>query len=85
MKNNEFHSIILSDIHLGTRDCKAEEVIAFLKATKCQKLILNGDIVDGWALKGGGKWLPMHTKLVRIILKKMEKFVLQIGQKVTLQ
>lgn len=73
MSNKKFHSIILSDIHLGTRDCKAEEVIAFLKSTRCKKLILNGDIVDGWALNGGGKWLPMHTKLVRTILKKMEK------------
>jgi UDP-2,3-diacylglucosamine pyrophosphatase LpxH len=48
-------------------------VIAFLKATTCRKLILNGDIVDGWALRSGGKWLPTHTKFVRTVLKKMEK------------
>lgn len=69
----EYRSIFLSDIHLGTRDCKAEEVIKFLKATRCEKLILNGDIVDGWALKSGGRWLPSHTKVVRTVLKKMEK------------
>ena len=73
MKKNIYHSIFLSDVHLGTRDSKAEEAIAFLKATRCKKLILNGDIVDGWALKGGGKWLPHHTKFVRTVLKKMEK------------
>lgn len=73
MKKNEYESIFLSDIHLGTRDSKATEVIQFLKATRCKKLILNGDIVDGWALKGGGKWLPDHTKFVRTVLKKMEK------------
>jgi len=73
MKSHDYHSIFLSDIHLGTRDCKAEEVIAFLKATTCRKLILNGDIIDGWALRGGGRWLPTHTKFVRTVLKKMEK------------
>jgi len=70
---HDFHSVILSDIHLGTRDSKAEEAIAFLKATTCRKLILNGDIVDGWALRSGGRWLPVDTKFVRTVLKKMEK------------
>ena len=73
MKKTKFHSIFISDVHLGTRNCKAEEVINFLKATRCDKLILNGDIVDGWALRSGGKWLPAHTKFVRVVLKKMEK------------
>lgn len=73
MKKTKFHSIFISDVHLGTRNCKAEEAINFLKATRCEKLILNGDIVDGWALRSGGKWLPAHTKFVRVVLKKMEK------------
>ncbi len=72
-KRHDYHAIFLSDIHLGTKDSKCEEVIAFLKATTCRKLILNGDIVDGWALRGGGRWLPTHTKFVRTVLKKMEK------------
>ncbi len=73
MKSYDYHSIFLSDIHLGTKDSKADEVIAFLKATTCRKLILNGDIVDGWALRSGGRWLPSHTKFIRTVLKKMEK------------
>ena len=73
MEKCDYHSIFISDLHLGTRDSKAREVIEFLKATRCRKLILNGDIVDGWALKNGGKWLPEHTKFVRTVLKKMEK------------
>ena len=72
-KSHDYEAIFLSDIHLGTRDCKADEVIAFLKATTCRKLILNGDIVDGWALRSGGRWLPTHTKFIRTVLKKMEK------------
>lgn len=72
-KRHDFHTIFLSDIHLGTRDSKCEEVIAFLKATTCRKLVLNGDIVDGWVLRSGGRWLPIHTKFIRTVLKKMEK------------
>ena len=73
MKKTEYHSVILSDVHLGTRDSKAEEAVAFLKSIRCRKLILNGDIVDGWALRNGGRWRAGHTKFIRTVLKKMEK------------
>lgn len=72
-KRHDYETIFLSDIHLGTRDSKCEEVISFLKATTCRRLVLNGDIVDGWALRSGGRWLPLHTKFIRTVLKKMEK------------
>ena len=38
------NTIIISDIHLGTRDSKAEELIDFLTENTCRNLILNGDI-----------------------------------------
>lgn len=69
----ECETLILSDIHLGTKDSKAHQATEFLKAHRCRRLILNGDIVDGWALKSGGKWRDTHTKFVRTVLKKMEK------------
>lgn len=74
MKEKPFyHTVILSDVHLGTRNSKATEAAAFLKSLRCERLILNGDIVDGWALRRGGPWLDTHTKFVRAVLKKMEK------------
>jgi UDP-2,3-diacylglucosamine pyrophosphatase LpxH len=69
----KFRTIILSDVHLGTHDCKIEEVNHFLKYTQSQKLILNGDIIDGWKLKQGGHWPKTHTRFIRLILKKLEK------------
>ena len=68
-----YRSVILSDVHLGTKDSKADEAVRFLKYLRCERLILNGDIVDGWALKSGGKWKDSHTRFVRTVLKKMEK------------
>ncbi|WOO42459.1 UDP-2,3-diacylglucosamine diphosphatase [Rubellicoccus peritrichatus] len=69
----KFRTIILSDIHLGTNDCKSDEVLFFLKHAKCEKLILNGDIIDGWSLKRKNVWPKSHTSVVRRILKLAEK------------
>ncbi len=66
-------TVILSDVHLGTPDCKVEEVNHFLRTIRCDKLILNGDIIDGWQLKRAGQWTKAHTRFVRIVLKKLEK------------
>lgn len=41
--------VILSDIHLATYGCHAKELVAYLKSINPKLLILNGDIIDGWA------------------------------------
>lgn len=69
----EVRTVILSDVHLGTPDCKIEEVNHFLRHTRCAKLILNGDIIDGWQLTRSGQWTKAHTRFVRIVLKMLEK------------
>ena len=66
-------TVILSDVHLGTPDSKVREVNHFLRHTRCEKLILNGDIIDGWQLTRRGQWTKAHTRFVRIVLKKLEK------------
>jgi UDP-2,3-diacylglucosamine pyrophosphatase LpxH len=73
LSKREFRTVFLSDIHLGTPDSKVHEVTDFLKQLKCSKLVLNGDIIDGWALKRGSRWRKRHTRFVRQVLKKMEK------------
>ena len=67
-------TVIISDMHLGTHDSKADEVSHFLRHVRCEKLILNGDIIDGWQLtRRGGHWTHAHTRVIRIILKMLEK------------
>jgi len=66
-------TVILSDVHLGTRDCKILEVNHFLRHVRCQRLILNGDIIDGWQLQRSGNWTKAHTRFIRIVLKMLEK------------
>jgi UDP-2,3-diacylglucosamine pyrophosphatase LpxH len=66
-------TLIMSDVHLGMADSKAVQAAHLLRHCECEKIILNGDIVDVWALKSSGKWTPEHTHFVRTVLKKMEK------------
>ena len=49
-----YPTVVLSDIHLGTQHSKTEEVTHFLKSINCDRLILNGDIIDGWHLQKSG-------------------------------
>jgi UDP-2,3-diacylglucosamine pyrophosphatase LpxH len=42
----ELDIVVLSDIHLGTYGCHAQELLNYLKSIQPRTLILNGDIFD---------------------------------------
>ena len=73
-----FKTIIISDVHLGTSGSKAKQVTNFLKQHRCDKLILNGDIIDGWQLKKYGAWKRKHTRFFKTVLKMMEDHDTQV-------
>jgi UDP-2,3-diacylglucosamine pyrophosphatase LpxH len=64
-----YRSIFISDVHLGTKDCKAELLNNFLKNNTCNTLYLIGDIIDGWKIKQNKwRWEQSHTNVIRRIL-----------------
>lgn len=71
-------TVFISDVHLGMPDCKAAQVSHFIRHVQCDQLIMNGDIIDAWYLKGSGGWNKSHTNFLRTVLKKMEKENTQI-------
>lgn len=73
-----YRTIVLSDVHLGAPDCQIDKVNFFLKHTHAAKIILNGDIIDGWSLGRRGGWTQKHTRFVRLILKKIEKKAVEV-------
>ena len=75
MKLRKYYpTIVLSDIHLGSEHSRTEEVTNFLKHVNCGRLILNGDIIDGWQLrKSGRRWKQQHTDFFKVLMKMMEK------------
>jgi UDP-2,3-diacylglucosamine pyrophosphatase LpxH len=73
-----YRTVVISDVHLGATGSKAKEVNFFLKHTRCDKLIMNGDIIDTWALKRNGVWTKDCTNFIRHVLKKIEKHNTQV-------
>ncbi len=68
-----FRTIWISDIHLGTRDCKAEFLLDFFKHTESETLYLVGDIVDGWKIRRGWFWEQSHSDVIQKTLRKARK------------
>jgi UDP-2,3-diacylglucosamine pyrophosphatase LpxH len=69
----KFKTLFISDIHLGTRGCKADFLLDFLRYTESDKLYLVGDIIDGWRLKQTWFWTQAHNDVVQKILRKARK------------
>jgi UDP-2,3-diacylglucosamine pyrophosphatase LpxH len=54
-------TLILSDIHLGTRNCRAEQVLEVLSRASFDRLILNGDTINNLNLR---KLTPKHWQVI---------------------
>tara|TARA_E500000331_G_C17138520_1_gene661641 strand:- start:141 stop:986 length:846 start_codon:yes stop_codon:yes gene_type:complete len=70
---SKYRTIWISDIHLGTRGCKADFLLDFLKHTESETLFLIGDIFDGWRLKRSWYWPQSHNNVVQKLLRKARK------------
>jgi UDP-2,3-diacylglucosamine pyrophosphatase LpxH len=70
MGSRRYRTIWLSDIHLGTRECRAQALLDFLDAHDCEYLYLVGDIIDFWRLKRSPYWPQLHSDVVRKVLSK---------------
>lgn len=64
-----YRSIFISDVHLGTKDCKADQLNNFLKHNSCETLYMVGDIIDAWKIQQNKwRWKQSHTNVVRRVL-----------------
>ena len=66
--------VVLSDIHLGTIGCRADELLKYLNSIQPKKLILNGDIVDIWQFKKR-YWPKSHMRIIKHITSLLSKGV----------
>ena len=71
-KQCDRRTIFISDVHLGTRGCKAAALASFLRQQSCQTLYLVGDIIDGWRLKRSWFWRSAHGEVIQEILNKVQ-------------
>jgi UDP-2,3-diacylglucosamine pyrophosphatase LpxH len=66
-------TVWLSDVHLGSRECRVNLLLDFLRHTSCEQLYLVGDIVDLEKLRESLYWPPSHTEVLRLLLKKSQE------------
>ncbi|WP_313912551.1 UDP-2,3-diacylglucosamine diphosphatase [Tahibacter sp.] len=64
MDRLRFRSIFISDVHLGTRDCRADFLLDFLRSTRCEQLYLVGDIIDLEAMEQAPYWPSRHSEVL---------------------
>jgi UDP-2,3-diacylglucosamine pyrophosphatase LpxH len=74
MTKRKLEIAVISDVHLGTYGCHADELLLYLKSIKPEWLIINGDFIDGWQFSK--RYFPdSHFKVLQQILKMMSKGV----------
>lgn len=66
----EYRTLFLSDIHLGSRACQAEQLLEFLRTHPARKTYLVGDIVDFWAMSRGIFWNEAQNTVVQKFLRR---------------
>jgi UDP-2,3-diacylglucosamine pyrophosphatase LpxH len=64
-----YRGVFISDVHLGTRGCRADYLADFLRHAECDTLYLVGDIIDGWRLRKSWYWDADHDEVIRQVLK----------------
>lgn len=67
MKKRKVDIAVISDVHLGTYGCHAQELLSYLNSIQPEKLILNGDIIDIWQFRK--RYFPKsHLKVIKRII-----------------
>ncbi|ATR19073.1 UDP-2,3-diacylglucosamine hydrolase (plasmid) [Roseomonas mucosa] len=70
-----YRTVFLSDLHLGLRASRADLLLDFLGGMDCGRIVLVGDIVDGWRLRKSWYWDAYHDEVIRLLLRKAREGV----------
>ncbi|MDE2834146.1 MAG: UDP-2,3-diacylglucosamine diphosphatase [Bacteroidota bacterium] len=73
MPPERYRTIWISDFHLGTKECKAEFLLDFLRHNESDTLYLVGDVFDGWAMAKTWHWNQLHNDVIQKLLRKARK------------
>ena len=72
MKKRKIDISVITDVHLGTYGCHADELLTYLNSIEPKKLILNGDIIDIWQYRK--RFFPSsHLKVLKKIIGMASK------------
>ena len=71
--SRRYRTLFISDVHLGTKACQAENLLEFLKRVEAETYYLVGDIVDFWRIQRTPHWPQAHNDVVQKLLRKVRK------------
>ena len=72
MSKREPDLVVISDVHLGTYGCHANELVSYLRSIQPKLLVLNGDIVDIWQFRK--HYFPAsHMQVIKEIFSMMSR------------
>src|SRR5262245_50027956 len=71
----KFHvrALFISDVHLGTRTARADELLGLLKCCEAEVIYLVGDIIDFWRVRRGPIWPQSHNDVLQKLMRKVRK------------
>ena len=72
MERRTVDVVVMSDLHLGTYGCHAQEIVNYLKSIQPQILVLNGDVIDIWQFNK--RYFPVaHMQVFKEIMNLLSK------------
>ena len=74
MEKRKLDVAIISDVHLGTFGCRANELSRYLSTIDPTILVLNGDIIDIWQFSKK-YWPPGHMQVIKQITSMLSRGV----------
>lgn len=70
MASLRFRTIFISDVHLGTPDCRADFLLDFLDQSESEQLYLIGDMVDLVRMRRRVHWPQSHSRVIERLTEK---------------
>ena len=74
MKKRKLDVAVISDVHLGTYGCRANELSRYLSTIDPTILVLNGDIIDIWQFSKK-YWPAGHMQVIKQITSMLSRGV----------
>jgi len=72
MEKRNIDVVVMSDLHLGTYGCQAQEIVNYLRNISPKILVLNGDIIDVWQFNK--RYFPVtHMQVIKEIISLSSK------------
>lgn len=74
MEKRKLDLVVISDVHLGTYGCRAQELSRYLSTIDPKVLVLNGDIIDMWQFNKK-YWPSAHMQVIKQVTSMLSRGV----------